>query len=113
MAADEQPGTTYRETFEHAAQDPAAFWLDQAESLDWHTPPTRGLDYDGASSWKWFPDGELNITYQALDRWVAAGRGDQPAVHWDSAMTDKKVTYTYRSEERREGKAGSTMRAAG
>src|SRR5690625_896394 len=113
MAADEQPGTTYRETFEHAAQDPAAFWLDQAESLDWHTPPTRGLDYDGATSWKWFPDGQLNITYQALDRWVAAGRGDQPAVHWDSAMTDQKVTYTYAEMLDKVARFAGALRAQG
>ena len=95
MATANQPGTTYRATFERASDDPAAFWLEQAQTLDWHTAPTRGLDYDGAASWKWFPDGQLNITYQALDRWVQAGRGDQPALVWDSAMTDQQVTYTY------------------
>ena len=95
MATANQPGTTYRTTFDRAADDPATFWLEQAETLDWHTEPTRGLDYDGKTSWKWFPDGQLNITYQALDRWVQAGRGEQPAIVWDSAMTDQQVTYTY------------------
>ena len=91
----QKPGSTYRAVFDHAAQDPAAFWLERADLLDWHTAPTRGLDYDGAESWQWYPDGQLNITYQALDRWVDQGRGEQPAVIWDSAMTDQKVTYTY------------------
>lgn len=95
MATEHQPGSKYRQTFDRTAQDPAGFWLDQAQALDWHTPPNRGLDYDGKTSWKWFPDGHLNITYQALDRWVQDDRGDQPAVIWDSAMTNQQVTYTY------------------
>ena len=88
-------GSTYQAFFDRAAQDPAGFWLEQADLLDWHTPPSRGLDYDGAESWQWYPDGQLNITYQALDRWVEQGRGEQPAVIWDSAMTDQQVTYSY------------------
>lgn len=95
MATDHQAGIAYRTSFDRAAEDPAAFWLEQAQALDWHTEPTRGLDYDGQTAWKWFPDGQLNITYQALDRWVQAGRGDQPAIIWDSAMTDQQVTYSY------------------
>lgn len=70
----QQPGSIYQEVFDRSVADPAAFWLEQAELLDWHTPPTRGLDYDGAESWNWYPDGRLNITYQALDRWVQSGR---------------------------------------
>lgn len=95
MANHARPGETYRSVFDRASQDPSGFWLEQAESLDWHTPPTRALDYDGAASWQWFPDGKLNITYQALDRWVATGRGDQPALIWDSAMTQQQLTFTY------------------
>lgn len=95
MVHRQAPATTYRATFDRARQEPEAFWLEQAQTLDWHTKPTTALDYDGQSQWKWFPDGQLNITYQALDRWVAEGRNDQPALIWDSAMTQQKITYTY------------------
>ena len=95
MVQKQEPAMTYRATFERARQEPEAFWLEQAQALDWHTTPTTALDYDRAAQWKWFPDGRLNITYQALDRWVAAGRGDQPALIWDSAMAQQQVTYTY------------------
>ena len=113
MATEHQPGTRYRETFARAAQDPAEFWLEQARTLDWHTPPTRGLDYDGQTSWKWFPDGQLNISYQALDRWVQAGRGEQPAVIWDSAMTDQQVTYTYAQMLDKVSRFAAALRAHG
>lgn len=113
MASANQPGTTYRVTFDRAAEDPAAFWLEQGQTLDWHTAPTRGLDYDGASAWKWFPDGRLNITYQALDRWVHEGRGDQPALVWDSAMTDQQVTYTYAELLDKVARFAGALRAQG
>lgn len=108
-----QPGRTYRETFERSVDDPAAFWLEQAELLDWYTHPSQGLDYDGAESWQWYPDGQLNITYQALDRWVNSGRGDQPAVIWDSAMTDQKVTYTYAEMLDKVARLAAGLRAHG
>ncbi|OAV63021.1 AMP-binding protein [Enteractinococcus helveticum] len=95
MVHKQDPTATYRATFDRARQQPEAFWLEQARALDWHTKPTTALDYDGKAQWKWFPDGRLNITYQALDRWVAEGRGDQPALIWDSAMTQQQITYTY------------------
>lgn len=109
----QEPGTTYRETFDRASHDPASFWLEQAAALDWHTAPSKGLDYDGATSWEWFPDGQLNITYQALDRWVASGRGDQPAVIWDSAMTGQQITYTYSSLLEQVARLAGALRAQG
>lgn len=113
MSTEHIPGTKYRATFDHAAQDPAAFWLEQSSTLDWHTAPSRGLDYDGATSWKWFPDGQLNITYQALDRWVQSGRGDQPAVIWDSAMTNQQVSFTYAQMLDKVSRFAGALRAHG
>lgn len=95
MVQTHDSAATYNAIFQRARQEPEGFWLEQAQSLDWHTLPSSALDYDGQAQWKWFPDGRLNITYQALDRWVNAGHGEQAAVIWDSAMTDQKVTYTY------------------
>lgn len=109
----QQPGNIYQEVFDRSVADPAAFWLEQAELLDWHTPPTRGLDYDGAESWSWYPDGRLNITYQALDRWVQNGRGDQPAVIWDSAMTGQQITYTYADMLDKVARLAGALRANG
>ena len=113
MVLSQKPGTVYRATFEQARQEPEAFWLEQAAALDWHTSPTTALDYDGQAQWKWFPDGRLNITYQALDRWVAAGRGQQPALIWDSAMTQQKITYTYAQLLDKVARFAGALRAQG
>ncbi|KAI9712304.1 MAG: hypothetical protein M1820_001517 [Bogoriella megaspora] len=82
---------------------PESFWLSQAKRLHWHTPPTRALQTStkrlpsGVShpTWTWFPGGQISTTYNCVDRWVAAGRGDQAAIHWDSPVTNKKETWTY------------------
>lgn len=85
----------YTEAASQAASDPEAFWLRAAELIDWETPPTRALDDSRAPIYRWFPDGELNVCHNALDRHVAAGRGDAAALVYDSPVTDTVRTYTY------------------
>src|SRR5699024_8237725 len=91
----QQSGSTYRAVFDRSVRQPSDFWLEQADLLDWHIARTRGRDYDGAAAWKWYREGHETIGAQSLDRGLKNGRAEQPAVIWDSAMTDQKVTYTY------------------
>ncbi|MFJ8931925.1 propionyl-CoA synthetase [Streptomyces sp. NPDC102364] len=86
---------SYEEVFRASTEDPEAFWLTAAGAIDWDVPPTRALDSSRAPFHRWFPDGELNVCHNALDRHVAAGRGAQPALVYDSPVTDTKRTYTY------------------
>lgn len=93
-----QGGTTeqtYREVLEASLSDPEAFWLEAADGIDWFRRPTRALDDSAAPLYRWFPDGELNVCYNALDRHVVAGRGDQPALVHDSPVTGTTSTRTY------------------
>lgn len=85
----------YRGVYLQSLQDPEAFWLDAANTVDWYRPPSRACDDSREPIYHWFPDGELNITVSALDRHVAAGRGDQVALIYDSAVTNTKQRYTY------------------
>ncbi|MGP5072611.1 acetate--CoA ligase [Arthrobacter rhombi] len=85
----------YRETYAASTEDPAAFWLEAATLVDWSTQPQRGLDDSSAPFYSWYPDGRLNITVNALDRHVAAGRGDQPALVYDSAVLGIQRSFTY------------------
>ncbi|MEB8326137.1 propionyl-CoA synthetase [Dietzia kunjamensis] len=75
--------------------DPDAFWLRIAADIDWTTPPTTAVDGSRPPFYRWFPDGELNTSYNCLDRHVEAGRGDQAAFIYDSAVTGVKETITY------------------
>ena len=85
----------YIEQFQASLNDPAAFWARQAEAVTWTRPPRRVLDDDNPPFYRWFPDAELNTCVNALDRHIPE-RGDQPALIYDSPVTDSKRTYTYR-----------------
>lgn len=85
----------YRTAYDQSINDPNAFWLTQADGIDWITAPTQALDDRTKPVYRWFPDAELNTSYNAIDRHIAAGRGDQTAIIYDSAMTGTKKTYTY------------------
>ncbi|WP_285550243.1 propionyl-CoA synthetase [Actinoplanes regularis] len=86
----------YRQIYQRSIDDPEGFWRDAATTIDWHVPPTRILDDSEAPIFRWFPDAELNTCHNALDRHVAAGRADQPALIHDSPVTGKTRTYSYR-----------------
>ncbi|GAA2350575.1 propionyl-CoA synthetase [Saccharopolyspora halophila] len=85
----------YAEAYQRSLTDREGFWLDAARAIDWDEPPTRALDDSAAPFYRWFPDGELNTCFNALDRHVRDGRGEQPALIWDSAMTGAVRTWTY------------------
>ncbi|KAA0916930.1 propionyl-CoA synthetase [Dietzia sp. ANT_WB102] len=87
--------SAYTAAHRRSISDPDAFWLSVAEDIDWTTPPTRAIDGSRPPFYRWFPDGELNTSYNCVDRHVEAGRGDQAAFIYDSAVTGTKETITY------------------
>lgn len=85
----------YRDLFDASINDPGAFWADAATAVTWTRAPERILDDSRPPFYRWFPDAELNTCANALDRHVEAGRAEQPALIYDSAVTDTKRVYTY------------------
>ena len=85
----------YDQAFRRSIEDPTGFWGDAAGAVDWARPPTVVLDDSRSPFTRWYPDGELNTCHNALDRHVAAGRGDQPALIHDSPVTGAVRTLTY------------------
>ena len=75
--------------------DPEGFWSEAARAIDWHVPPERVLDRDARPLARWFPGGELNTCHNALDRHADGGRGDQPALIYDSPVTETQRSYSY------------------
>ena len=71
----------YNEMYARSVDDPDGFWMEQAERLDWIEKPTKVTDWSfDPVNIKWFTDGKLNICANALDRHVAAGKGDTVAL---------------------------------
>ena len=80
---------------ERSLADPAGFWREAAALVDWVRPPDVVLDESSAPLYRWYAGGELNTCANALDRHVAAGRGDRTALIHDSAYTGAVTTFTY------------------
>ena len=86
----------YASVYASWRENPEAFWAQAARSIDWVKPPTRIFDADAGVYGRWFPDATCNACYNALDRHVAAGRGSQVALYYDSPVTATKQQITYR-----------------
>jgi propionyl-CoA synthetase len=85
----------YQQAYARSMADPEGFWRDAATGIEWTRPPERILDDSAAPIFRWYPDAELNTSYNTLDRHVAAGRGDRTALIYDSPVTGVVRAYTY------------------
>ena len=86
----------YDEIHRRSLAEPDAFWGEAAEHIHWFRRWDRVLDNDNPPFSRWFVGGETNIAYNALDRHVAAGRGDQAALLYESPVTNTELRLTYR-----------------
>jgi propionyl-CoA synthetase len=86
---------SYQSEYDRSVNDPEGFWLEKAKLIDWVAAPKVGLANDAQGIERWFPDGTLNTCFNAVDRHVNAGRGDQVAVYYDSPVTETKKAITY------------------
>ena len=82
--------------FKRSLNDPTGFWGEAAEAVHWHKKWKRVLDNSRQPFYRWFAGGEVNTCYNALDLHIEEGRGDQPALIYDSAVTNSITTFTYR-----------------
>ncbi|CAL1532092.1 unnamed protein product, partial [Lymnaea stagnalis] len=71
------------------------FWAAAAENIDWIKKWDRVLDANNLPFTRWFVGGELNTCYNAVDRHIKLGRGDQPAIIYDSPVTGSVRYITY------------------
>ncbi len=97
---------------EEAASGYLAFWRENALSrITWFKEPTEVLDDSNAPFFKWFADGELNLSYNCLDRHLAE-HGDQVAYHWVGEPGDKR-TLTYAEVAKEVNRLANGLRSLG
>jgi acetyl-CoA synthetase len=94
--------------YDKAQTDRLGFWADQANKLHWHKPFTQILDWSNAPFAKWFHDGELNVSYNCIDRHVEAGWGKRVALFFEGEPGDQRV-YTYADLLREVKKAANVL----
>ncbi|MEM7398430.1 MAG: propionyl-CoA synthetase [Pseudomonadota bacterium] len=103
----------YKETYAAWTADPQAFWARAAKSIDWIKPPETILDDSGNPIFAWYPDGVMNTCWNAVDRHVEAGRGQQAAIIYDSPVTATKRTITYAELKEQVAQLGGALQARG
>ena len=104
--------TSFAEFHDRSINDRDAFWAEQAQLIDWKTPPQQICDYHNPPFARWFVGGETNLCHNAIDRHVAA-RGDQAALIAVSTETNTERTYTYAELHREVQRMAATLQELG
>jgi acetyl-CoA synthetase len=92
--SDDAARRRYDELYRRSLDDREAFWLEAARRLDWTTPPDRALELREPPTFGWYPGGRTNLSTNALDRHVDAGRGDTTAlIALDERGSRRSLTY--------------------
>jgi propionyl-CoA synthetase len=103
----------YAETYRSWQDDPEGFWRERAREIEWASEPDAVLDDASAPLYRWFPGARLNTSFNALDRHVRDGRADQPALIYDSPVTGRTATYTYRELRDRTARVAGALARLG
>ena len=85
----------YSEIYKKWKDNPIEFWKKNAEDVSWIKFPEKILTKKSDYFYEWFSDGILNTCYNALDKNILEGRGDQVAIYYDSPITNLKSKLTY------------------
>ena len=102
----------YRDVYEGWKADPEGFWMQAAGQIDWDQAPSRAY-FDQGPAGEWFADARVNTCWNAVDRHVEAGRGDQLAIIHDSPITHSDRGITYRELRDRVASLAGALRAKG
>ncbi|XP_019961022.2 acyl-CoA synthetase short-chain family member 3, mitochondrial isoform X1 [Paralichthys olivaceus] len=86
----------YRRTFASARDQPESYWAEVGRDIQWFEPWSKTLHAEDPVFPNWFVGGKLNVCYNAVDRHVESGRGEQPAIIYDSPVTGIKQIITFR-----------------
>jgi propionyl-CoA synthetase len=87
--------TAFADFHARSLREPEAFWADQAQLIDWQTPPKQICDYSNPPFARWYVGGKTNLCHNAVDRHLK-DRPNQPALVYVSTETSTEKTYTFR-----------------
>ncbi|MBT7470257.1 MAG: acetate--CoA ligase [Candidatus Cloacimonetes bacterium] len=108
----------YQEMWERSIKDPDGFWLEQAEDLHWFKKPTIGLKYNWDTKGRiiehtWFEDGEMNVSYNCLDRHLGTPTENKTAIIWQGEAENDVKKYTYKELHTEVSKFANVMKSKG
>jgi len=108
----------YQQMWEQSIKDPDAFWLEQAKSLAWFKEPSESLRYTWDTKNRkiehtWFADGELNVSYNCLDRHLGTPVANKTALVWQGEAEDAVRKYTYEELHKEVCKFANVLKSKG
>ncbi|MBT3465988.1 MAG: propionyl-CoA synthetase [Rhodobacteraceae bacterium] len=103
----------YHAEYDAWKSDPESYWLKAAQAIDWDVTPTRALFERGNNLYEWFSEARVNTCYNAVDRHVENGRGDQVAIIHDSPITNSQSKITYAELQTRVASLAGALAAKG
>ncbi|WP_027238033.1 propionate-CoA ligase PrpE [Leisingera caerulea] len=103
----------YQDTYAAWKQDPEGFWMEAAKQISWDEAPKQALFDKGEGLYEWFADAKVNTCYNAVDRHVEEGRGEQTAIIYDSPVTHTKREISYVELRNRVATLAGALRAKG
>uniref|UniRef100_A0A8D0L4N9 Acyl-CoA synthetase short-chain family member 3, mitochondrial n=1 Tax=Sphenodon punctatus TaxID=8508 RepID=A0A8D0L4N9_SPHPU len=90
------PQGEYEKVFRTSVAEPEKLWGEVAQRIHWYKPWAKTMERSDSLTTSWFVEGELNMCYNAVDRHVENGQGDQIAIIYDSPVANTKQAITYK-----------------
>ena len=108
----------YQQMWEQSINEPDKFWLEQAKSLTWFKNPTKGLEYTWDTQNRkiehtWFADGQLNVSYNCLDRHLKTAAAKKTAIIWQGEEDKAVRKYTYEQLHKEVCKFANVLKSKG
>ena len=103
----------YQEFYQNSINEPAQFWLNQAQQLEWFNTPQTIISNDKYDYNQWFEDGQLNLSYLCIDKHIKDGFGEQDAIIYDSPVTHTKLHISYNELHHEVSKLAGGLQALG
>jgi acetyl-CoA synthetase len=102
----------YEALWNRAKDDPEGFWGEMAQTLDWSKPWTKVLDWSNPPFAKWFVGGELNVSYNCVDRHCDGPNKNKAALIWEGEPGDRRVL-RYQDLQREVAKFANVLKGLG
>jgi acetyl-CoA synthetase len=108
----------YKQMWDKSVNDPDGFWLEQAKSLSWFKEPTKSLEYTWDTKNRkiehtWFADGELNVSYNCLDRHLGTPTAKKTALLWQGEAENAVRKFTYEELHKEVCKFANVLKSKG
>jgi acetyl-CoA synthetase len=108
----------YQQMWERSINDPDGFWLEQAKTISWFKKPTKSLEYTWDTKSRkiehsWFADGELNVSYNCLDRHLGTPTAKKTALIWQGEADDAVRKFTYEELHKEVCKLANVLKSKG